>query len=55
MPSKNTIALDLKLLFDYILKEKIDEIYCSLSELDAMDVKAITKFADNNLKLVVKI
>ena len=52
VPSKSTIALDLKLLFDYILKEKIDEIYCSLSELDAMDVKAITKFADNNLKLV---
>ena len=36
----------------YIEKEKVDEIYCSLSEILPRDVKAITKFADNNLKIV---
>ena len=39
-------------LFNYIKKEGVDEIYCSLSEIKEDDIKSITKFADNNLKVV---
>ena len=49
---KNRASVDLNALFEYIKNEGIDEIYCSLSELDSKDVKVITKFADNNLKVV---
>ena len=38
-------------LFNYIKKEGVDEIYCSLSEIKEQDIKSITKFADN-LKVV---
>ncbi len=49
---KNSSPVDLDNLFVFIKKENIDEIYCSLSEIPADYVKAITKFADNNLKVV---
>ena len=49
---KNREKIDLNTLFSYIKAESVDEIYCSLSEIDPVDVKAITKFADNNLKVV---
>ena len=44
--------IDLESLFKYINNKQVDEIYCTLSELPTEDVKAITKFADNNLKVV---
>lgn len=44
--------LDLESIFSYILKNKIDEIYCSISELDNRDLLDIVNFADNNLKVV---
>jgi putative colanic acid biosynthesis UDP-glucose lipid carrier transferase len=47
-----TKPLDLVDLFNYIKKEEVDEIYCSLSEIKEQDIKSITKFADNNLKVV---
>ena len=49
---QKTKSINLEELFKYVEKEKVDEIYCSLSEISARDVKAITKFADNNLKIV---
>ncbi|MDC0371198.1 exopolysaccharide biosynthesis polyprenyl glycosylphosphotransferase [Flavobacteriaceae bacterium] len=49
---KKTENIDLNALFNYIKDERVDEIYCSLSEIESADVKAITKFADNNLKVV---
>ena len=49
---KNSTPVDLDNLFVFIKKENIDEIYCSLSEIPPDYVKAITKFADNNLKVV---
>ena len=39
-------------MFNYILENKIDEIYCSMSELNNRDLLAIVNFADNNLKVV---
>ena len=51
-PLSKTKPLDLVALFNYIKKEEIDEIYCSLSEIEEQDIKSITKFADNNLKVV---
>ena len=47
-----TKPLDLMALFKYIKEEEVDEIYCSLSEIKEQDIKLITKFADNNLKVV---
>lgn len=38
--------------FDFILKNNIDEIYCTLSTLDKDQIKLVTKFAnENNLAL----
>ncbi|WP_299363789.1 undecaprenyl-phosphate glucose phosphotransferase [Winogradskyella sp.] len=38
--------------FEYILDEKIDEIYCSISELTNSQIADIVDFADNNLKIL---
>ncbi len=38
--------------FSYILKESIDEIYCSISELANSQINDIVDFADNNLKIL---
>lgn len=38
--------------FEYILNEKIDEIYCSISELTNSQIADIVDFADNNLKIL---
>ncbi|EDP69554.1 glycosyltransferase [Flavobacteriales bacterium ALC-1] len=42
----------LKNCFDYILSERIDEIYCSISELTNSQIADIVDFADNNLKIL---
>ncbi len=39
-------------LFNYILDNEIDEIYCSIAELSNEEIQAIIDFADNNLKIV---
>jgi putative colanic acid biosynthesis UDP-glucose lipid carrier transferase len=52
VPFKKSTSQELNALFDYIKQNKVDEIYCSLSEVGSAEVKAITKFADNNLKIV---
>ena len=49
---KPTAQVDLEALFEFITRKKVDEIYCTLSVLPSEDVKAITQFADNNLKVV---
>ena len=49
---KDRSKVDLKALFNYISKEGIDEIFCSISELTNEDVLAVVNYADNNLKVV---
>ena len=39
-------------IINLIEKENIDEIYCSISELDNKQLAEIVKYADNNLKIV---
>ncbi|WP_179318734.1 undecaprenyl-phosphate glucose phosphotransferase [Winogradskyella helgolandensis] len=38
--------------FQFVLKESIDEIYCSISELSNAQIADIVNFADNNLKIL---
>lgn len=42
----------LQACFDYVLKEEVDEIYCSLEALSQKQIKALVNFADNNLKVI---
>ncbi len=42
----------LESIFNYILENEIDEIYCSIAELSNETLQAIIDFADNNLKEV---
>ena len=39
-------------IFNLILENEIDEIYCSIAELSNEEIQAIIDFADNNLKIV---
>lgn len=39
-------------VYDYILKNKVDEIYCSMAEVDNIQLNQIVDFADNNLKVL---
>jgi putative colanic acid biosysnthesis UDP-glucose lipid carrier transferase len=41
---------ELQNCFDYILDNRIDEIYCSVSELKNEEIAGFISFADNNLK-----
>lgn len=38
--------------FGYIINRGIDEIYCSIAELNNRQIKALINFADNNLKVL---
>jgi putative colanic acid biosynthesis UDP-glucose lipid carrier transferase len=38
--------------FEFIVKENVDEIYCSISELNNKQINEIVDFADNNLKIL---
>lgn len=51
-PVNGKEQFDLNGVFSYIIENKVDEIYCSLEEVPSNLVRAITKFADNNLKIV---
>jgi putative colanic acid biosynthesis UDP-glucose lipid carrier transferase len=43
---------DLSDLKDFVVKNEIDEIYCSLSSISQEQIKEIIDFADRNLKIV---
>ena len=49
---KDRPKLNIEAIFDYISNEEIDEIFCSISELNNEDLLAIVNYADNNLKVV---
>ena len=36
--------------FQYILEQKVDEIYCAVSQFSIIELKEIRKFSDNNFK-----
>ena len=38
--------------FSYIIENEIDEIYCSIAEFDNDQIREISDFADNNLKIL---
>lgn len=44
--------MSLSQCFDYILRENVDEMYCSISELTNHQIEEISDFADNNLKIL---
>ncbi len=44
------LNFDLESCFRFIVNEKIDEIYCSVSELTNKDLAKFISFSDNNLK-----
>ncbi len=47
-PTTDTNAV-LEACFDYVLRERIDEIYCSSSVLSNKQIKRLVNFTDNNL------
>ncbi|WP_431133109.1 undecaprenyl-phosphate glucose phosphotransferase [Psychroserpens mesophilus] len=49
---KDKKTSDLNTCFEYIQKEGIDEIYCSISELTNSQINEVADFADNNLKIL---
>ncbi|PNQ74769.1 undecaprenyl-phosphate glucose phosphotransferase [Hanstruepera neustonica] len=49
---KDKNSFDLNECFQFILKERIDEIYCSISELSNSQMDKVISFADNNLKIL---
>ncbi len=49
---KDRSKLDLIDIFNYITNEGIEEIFCSISELNNEDLLAVVNYADNNLKVI---
>jgi putative colanic acid biosynthesis UDP-glucose lipid carrier transferase len=47
---KTSKKLEIKECQDFVLENKIDEIYCALSDLSNIDVNDFIDFTDNNLK-----
>ncbi len=43
-------GFDINECFDFIIKNEVSEIYCSISELENDELTAFINFADNNLK-----
>lgn len=39
-------------IFDYVILNKVDEIYCSTDKLDNEQINSLIDFADNNLKVL---
>jgi len=48
----NDSKTQLSHVYDYILKNEVDEIYCSMAEVDNIQLNQIVNFADNNLKVL---
>jgi len=49
---KDPSKLNLEAIFEYISNEQIDEIFCSITELNDEHLSAVVNYADNNLKVV---
>ena len=49
---KNITDEEIEACFRFMKEEKVDEIYCSLSQLTNSQLNKVVDFADNNLKLV---
>lgn len=49
---KDRKNINLQAHFDFIKREEIDEVYCSISELTNQQIGDIADFADNNLKIL---
>ncbi len=49
---KNKKAPSLDKAFEFVLENKIDEIYCSIAELTDEQIQQIIDFSDNNLKIL---
>jgi len=43
---------EMQLCFDFVLKNGIDEMYCSLASLNDDDINELIDFTDNNLKIL---
>lgn len=43
---------ELEQCFQFVMKNKIDEIYCSLADLSNTDINKFVDFTDNNLKIL---
>src|SRR5690606_4471743 len=50
--AKDKEKFSLEACFNFIAKESIDEIYCSISELSNSQIHKIIDFADNNLRIL---
>ena len=46
----NELDFKIRECFEFIVKNRIDEIYCSVSELSNQDLTSFINFADNNLR-----
>lgn len=46
----NQVSLDN--VFDYILENNIDEVYCSVAQFSNEELREISEFTDNNLKIL---
>lgn len=49
---KNITDEEIEACFRFMKEEKVDEIYCTLSQLTNSQLNKVVDFADNNLKLV---
>jgi putative colanic acid biosynthesis UDP-glucose lipid carrier transferase len=49
---KRSNDFNLNTCFEFILDNGIDEIYCSISELNNNQINSVVDFADNNLKIL---
>ena len=49
---KDKTEQELEACFNFIVSEEIDEIYCSISELNNKQLNMVIDFADNNLKIL---
>lgn len=48
-PSKTYLG-EIKMAFDYILQNDVEQVYCMVSKLSKSELKQIIDFCDNNLK-----
>lgn len=51
-PVANAEDATLETCYEFIIKNHVDEIYCSISELTDQQIKTLIDFADNNLKVL---
>lgn len=44
--------VSLEVIFEYVLANNIDEVYCSVAQLSNEELREISEFTDNNLKIL---